>query len=166
MQHLIIKNGYKDNYLRNLKKIHRIEALLSDKKEPINIKSFSLELLKAVFIKKLENNTKLRFTIDNTNTFLINKKLYTSLLLTLCKDTEKIEIKLYNEKILIKAINADTKDILNLIKKLDAIYFHEFKTKNLFILINAEKTSKIPEKYEKDWEYILNPLSVVNIYLN
>ena len=163
MQTLIIKNGYKAKYLKNLMKIHRAEALLSNATEPINIKEFTDEILKAVFIKKTENEQSFGFRVSATGNFLINKKLYTSLLLSLCHETDRIKVDLLNEKILITA-SVGSFD-LNLIKAIGATHFYERKTKQLYILITAPKTNKTPTETEKDWEYILNPLSIVNIYL-
>ena len=163
MQTLIIKNGYKAKYLKNLMKIHRAEALLSNATEPINIKEFTDEILKAVFIKKTENEQSFGFRVSATGNFLINKKLYTSLLLSLCCETDKVKVDLLNEKILITA-SVESFD-LNLINAIGATHFYERKTKQLYILITAPKTNKTPKETEKDWEYILNPLSVVNIYL-
>ena len=163
MQTLIIKNGYKPKYLKNLMKIHRAEALFSNSTEPINIKKFTDEILKAVFIKKTESEKGFGFRVSAIGTFLINKKLYTSLLLLLCQDTDRIKIDLLNDKILI-TVSVESFD-LNLINAIGATHFYERKTKQLYILITAPKTNKTPTDIEKDWEYILNPLSVVNIYL-
>ena len=165
IQSLIIKNGYKEKYLKNLVIIHKFEALISQETEPINIKSFSLEILRAVYLKLIEKNSKFSFKITDTGVFLINKKLYTSLLLSLCQNSEQIEVGLYKEKILISAFNTKFKDISKFLFHLNAKYFFERKNKSLYILITAPKTDKKPENNEKDWEYILNPLSVVNIYL-
>ncbi len=164
MQTLIIKNGYKPKYLINLMKIHRAEALFCDTAEPIDIKSYTDEILKAVFIKKTENEQGFGFRISATGTFLINKKVYTSLLLSLCRETDRIKVDLLNGKILITALveKFDSK----ILKTIGATHFFERKTKQLYILITALKTNKTPSETEKDWEYILNPLSAVNIYLN
>ena len=164
MQALIIKNGYKPKYLKNLMKIHKAEALFSDATEPIDIKSFADEILKSVFIKKTENQKGFGFRVSATGTFLINKKLFTSLLLCLCRDTDRIKLDLLNEKILITA-SVESFD-LKIINSIGAIHFFERKTKQLYILITAQKTNKTPTRTEKDWEYILNPLSAVNVYLN
>ncbi len=164
MQTLIIKNGLKPIYLKNLMKIHRAEALFRETAEPIDIKSFCDEILKAVFIKKTENKKGFGFRVSAMGIFIINKKLFTSLLLSLCKDTNKIKIDLLNGKILITA--SVTKFDLKIINAIGATYFFERKTKQLYILITAQKTKKAPTGTEKDWEYILNPLSVVNVYLN
>lgn len=166
MQFLIIKNGYKAKYLKNLMKIHKAEALFTTDAEPLDVKDFSLEILKAVFLKSLENGKAFRFKTENTGVFLINKKLYTSLLLSLCRDAEKIEVGLYKEKLLVSAYRSDNNEITKLLKALNAVSFFERKTETLSVLITASKTDKKPKDSEKDWEYILNPLSVVNIYFN
>lgn len=164
MQTLIIKNGYKPKYLNNLMKIYKAEAIFSEATEPINIKEYTDEILKAVFIKKTESEKAFGFRVSAKDTFLINKKLYTSLLLTLCREADKIKIDLLNEKILITA-SVESYDS-KLINSIGATHFYERKTKKLYILITVPKTEKTPKDTEKDWEYILNPLSVVNIYLN
>lgn len=164
MQLLIIKNGYKPKYINNLMKIHKAEALFSTDIEPLDVKNFSTEILKAVFIKKSENGEKFRFKTENTGVFLINKKLFTSLLLSLCQNADNINIGLFNEKILITATGKSFNNTL--FKAIGATCFFERKNKTLSVLISAPKTDKKPKDNEKDWEYILNPLSVVNIYLN
>ena len=166
MQHLIIKNGYRKNYLKNLEKINRFEALISQDIEPLDIKNFSLEILKAIYIKKTENSQNFSFKLNDTGVYLINKKRFTSLLLTLCLYSKRIEINLYKEKILISSFDTEFIELTKLLNLLNAKYFFERKKKNLFVLISATKTDKLPAKCEKDWEYLLNPLSVVNIYLN
>ncbi len=164
MQFLIIKNGYKTKYLKNLMKIHKAEALFTTATEPLNVKDFSLEILKAVFIKKIENGISFKFKTENTGIFLINKKLYTSLLLSLCKNAQKIEVELYKERLLITAYRSGINEYKKLIKTFGADFFYERNTQTLSVLITAPKTDKKPKEHEKDWEYILNPLSVVNIY--
>ena len=166
IQHLIIKNGLKPSYIKNLTKIHKAESLFCDEILPLDIKDFSTEIFKAIFLKLIENNKQFHFKIKDIGTFLINKKSLTSLLLILSKNSSGIEISVYNEKILIKAKNFSGEINIKLIKKLNGIYFYELKNHTLSILINAPKTSKTSLETEKDWEYILNPLSVVNIYLN
>ena len=166
VQHLIIKNGYRDKYIKNLMKIHKAEALFSYEEEPANIKDFSSEILKAVFLKLKEKNKSFHFRIQKTGIFLINKKLFSSLLLCLCRNAEKIEIGTLCGKIFIKAEKTDLIELKKLLKAINAEYFFERKNRKLLIIINATKTDKKPCGNEKDWEYILNPLSVVNIYLN
>lgn len=166
MQHLIIKNGYRDKYIKNLMKIHKAEAIFSVETEPIDIKEYSSEILKAAFLKLIEKNRNFRFKAKKTGVFLINKKLFASLLITLCRTSNKIEVDLYKEKILIKATTVNLMESVRLLNSLKATYFFETKTETLSVLINAPKTDKNPLENIKDWEYILNPLSVVNIYLN
>lgn len=166
LQFLIIKNGYKPRYLENLKKIHQAEALYSTAKTPIEINSFTTELLKAVFLKKLESNEKFNFNIKTNGTFLINKKLYTSFLLCICKNSHEIEILQMRGNIAIifdGQTPQKTKKFLNVLK---GYLLKDIKSNRTLTVIPLEKTDKNPLKTEKDWEYILNPLSEVNIYLN
>jgi len=166
MQNLILKNGYKKRYLCNLMKIHKAEALFSSYPEPCNIEQLSSEVLKAVFLKHLQQNISFRFKINKTGTFIIDKKLFLSLLLTLCKFAEKIEIGITNERLFIKSNPSKKPSIKKQLKKLNARCFYETKSRTALIILAPPKTQKPPIKTEKDWEYILNPLSVVNIYLS
>ena len=165
MEVLILKNGIKPKYLNNLMKIHTAESLFTDYEEPTHIGNFTLEILKAVKIKKLEKHQEFEFKVSKTDVFLINKKLFTTLLLILSKNSSKLAVKQYRGKVLIITNHKEKSEILKLLKKLNGKYFFEVKTKLFYILLNLPKTSKKPKEEEKDWEYILNPLSVVNIYL-
>lgn len=147
-------------------KIHKAEALFSNLCEPCNIGEYSFEVLKAVFLKRLEQNGDFRFKISQTGTFIINKKLFLSLILTLCKTTKKIEIGLAEERVFIKARQVQITDIQKYLKGINAKCFYEIKSGNALIILTLTKTQKMPTQNEKDWEYILNPLSVVNIYLS
>ena len=147
-------------------KIHKAEAIFSQNSEPTNVGIFSLEILNAVKLKQYENNKKFNFKTDEIGTVILNKKLFTALLLNLAKSSEKIEILSLKNSILIKAYKATPKEHKRLIKALGGAYFFIHHTNTLAVLINCQKTDKAPKKEIKDWEYLLNPLSVVNIYLS
>ncbi len=166
LQVLILKNGIKPKYLKNLKKIHIAEALFTNHTEPTNIKDFSIEILKAVFLKKLDTGADFKFSVDRVGTFLINRKLFASLLLTVSISADNVAVKNFKNKILISFKENCTANLEKHLKKLNGYSIKEIKGNTNYILISPQKTDKEPRSNEKDWEYILNPLSVVNIYLN
>ncbi len=166
MQKLIAKNGFCEKYLTGLMKIHRFEALISDDREPVNIKEYSENILGAVFLLLFEKNKDFYFKLHDTGTVLINRKRFTSLLLNLCKTAEEVEIGQYDGKILLKSVAADYDDNVKLIKAFKHTYYYEVNTKTLNILIDAEKTDKEDLHLKDGIDYVLDPLSVVNIYLD
>lgn len=165
LQFLIIKNGYKPKYLENLKKIHRAEALFSDYKIPIELNFFNSELLKAVYLKKLEQKKPFGFKLKTNGTFLINKKLYISFLLSLCENSCCIKASVKKDSILIISKGEISSAAKKLLKSLNGYFFYNMKSNTVLAVIPADRTSKSPIKTKKDWEYLLNPLSAVNIYL-
>ncbi len=146
-------------------KIHRAEALYFNEAEPIDIACFSNEVLKAVFIKKTELAEEFFFSSEACGNYIINIKTYLALLLSLSKKAKQINIKKYNNKIVIKVYGANLIENVILIRKLGGIYFKETVNDILYILIPATKTDKSGAECKKDWTDLSNPLSVINCYL-
>lgn len=149
-----------------LTKIHKAEALFSQDFEPVDIEVFSSEILNAVRYKHYKNSKKFEVKTEKVGSVILNKKLFTSLLLNLCKSSEKIEISSFAGNILMKAYRTNLQEHKKLIEALGGTYFFMHHTNTVAILISAKKTDKTPKSEIKDWEYLLNPLSVVNIYLS
>jgi len=164
MQKRILKQGITTKNLMLLQKIHRAEAFITDVKNPCNLKSYCSTVLSFVYIRKTELNQKFEFSISVLGNYIINKKLFLSLILTLASKSESLAIKTYKNYICIKSSHQKISETLSLIKKLDGIYFLELKTNQLNILIPAVKTEK--EEIKKDQESFLGPLSVINFYIN
>ena len=162
MQRLILKNGIKEKYLINLRKIHLAEALYSNQKLPVNIYDYSLSLLKAARDKKAGTNKGFDYSADFIDNVIINPKLYTAVLLSICNKSSRISLSSDRGKLVIKAeLNGN----FQFRKIPDYTFLKEINSGRLVVIINAEKTKKPAIKYETDSEYFLNPLSVINIYL-
>ena len=162
MQRLILKNGIKEKYLINLRKIHLAEALYSNQKLPVNIYDYSLSLLKAARDKKADTNKAFDFFVSYLDRVIINPKLFTAILLSICNKSSRISLSSDRGKLVIKAeLNGN----FQFRKIPDYTFLKEINSGRLVVIIDAEKTKKPAIKYETDSEFLLNPLSVINIYL-
>lgn len=166
IQKLIIKRGLKQKYLIWLMKIHKAEAINEKNFEQVNCDDYFGELLKAVYFKKINYNKEFSYYIGKSGNLIINKKLATCLILTLAKITNKITIQLINEKIVLKANNICENYLAELINNAEIDYFYERKNNTILFLINTQKSNTHHKNNLMWWEYVSNPLSVVNIYLN
>ncbi len=169
IQLFVIKNGIKPKYLDSLRKIYQAEALFSrDAEIPTDICNFLSHLLTAVYIKKSESGIPFYFKINIRGNFLLNQKPYTALILSVCQNAYKIEIFELNGKLAIKAITPKTKHSHRLVKNLDGCVYFERVTNTSLTLLPLIATDKkaILCKPNNTEEYLLNPFSEVNIYLN
>ncbi len=163
---LILKNGICENHLKMLKKIHIAEALNSEDLTPLNIKKFAFEVLSLVYIKKTENDCLFRFLCSANGNFIINKKAFLALILSLSKSTTFLNIKGFKNGIVIKCDRFEVTNTLKLlIKKLNAIYFFERKEGILSVLFFPTATSKKSCMTAKDRDILHGPLSLINCYL-
>ncbi len=145
--------------------IYKSESLFYNDRLPTDLKSFSSQILSAVYIKKLEQGKGFSYIIENMGDYIINQKLYLSLLLLLSRTSQKITIKNINEKIFIKAENCRFFECEKEIRKLGGIFLKEIKKGNICVILTASKTDKKVIENKKDWCEITNPLSVINCYL-
>lgn len=163
---LILKNGTKEKYLKMLKKIHIAEALNSEELTPLNIKKFFLEILTQVHIKKTENDTHFHFSASANGNFIINKKAFLALLLSLSENAHFIGIKNFKNGLV---INCDNHSLLKqtklIAKKLGATYFYDIKKGILSILLFPTATNKKSRITAKDRDTLHGPLSVIKYYL-
>lgn len=169
IQLFIIKNGIKPKYLDALRKIYQSEALLSrDNEIPTDICNFLSQLLTSVYIKKSESGLPFYFKINIRGNYLLSLKPYTALILSICRAADNIEIFKINGKLAIKAVTPNTKHSHRLAKKLDGcVYFERVTNTALTVLplIATDKKAALCKPNEVE-EYLLNPFSAVNIYLN
>lgn len=161
-----IKQGITQRHLRLLSKIYAAEALFGRENVlPTDIKCLSENLLLAAQLYFLESGQVFHFKAKRTGNFLINPKLYTALLLSLCKKSTKAEVFTEKEKIIIKGVGFNPY-CKRFIKALNGGFIYERKTEALLIWLPAERTDKKAIETEKEWEFYLNPFSPVNIFLN
>lgn len=164
LQKQSLKYGVTPKILENMRKIYIAEAILYNYiKEPTDLLSLSSEILTAVYIKKCDKNLPFEFKIKIKGNFLISKKLYTSLILTLCQNAKKILIFSKNGKILIKAFGTEKKDFLPLAKVICASTFFELKSSTVLIVLDSIYTDK--KEDDSIPNYTTDPFSVVNFFV-
>lgn len=159
---MIEKNGYSAKNYRMLKIIHRTEAMLLSEILPCDIQNLSSSLLWNVYLKKERNFS---YSVLVNHNFLINKKLFISLILSLCANSKIIYIGEFKNKILICVKCKKTSEIIPLIKRLEALCFYEIKSGSLNILISAKATEKTDLFKKRDQEIFTGPMSCVNFYI-
>lgn len=163
---LILKNGIQKKHLKMLKKIHTAEALNSQDLTPLNIKRFSSEILSFVYIKKVEDNSLFEFSTCVSGNFIVNKKAFLALILSLCENASFLNIKSFKSGIYITCDCFEIPKLLKLIiKKLDGAYFFERKKGIVNILLFPTVTNKRSHITAKDRDILHGPLSVINCYL-
>ncbi len=159
-QKKLITDGIKDRYRKKLRDLSFTEAiLLPEIPMPYCIEALSYEILTAVRLKKSFD-----CYININANYMVDKKLYTLLLLNISRLTDYLEITENNTKILIKGRFKINEKIIALIQKLRGVVFRE--NKNAYILLTLEKTGKNSEDFPKAYELYRNPLSLVNLYID
>ena len=149
-----------------LSRIYKLDALKSNEIVPTNLTDFTNKIFTAVYIKKKESGKVFDFFTEDIGKCIINRKLYLSLILLLSKQTDKITVKKIGGKILIRSKINNIYHIEKEVKRLNGLYFREFKTNLICIVLTPHKTNKRQAKSEKDWLQITNPLSMINCYLS
>ena len=166
IQNSVIKNGFKYKHIENLRKIYNFEALFSEEIIPINLNNYLNILFTAILIRKKELKENFDFLIYFRNNCMINLKTFTALIMNLCSKAEFIKIYSFNGNLIIKTDKTITKHSLKLIKKLKGCAYYEIKTRKFFIKIPITATDKKTVSINKNIEeYILNPFSIVNIFI-
>jgi len=161
---LILKHGYNKKYLKNLCKIYIAESYYKNNPcVPLDIRDYSLSLFCAVAFLKYKQNKKFEFSVDTDGNFLINKSIFTVLLLKLCKECEIIDIKAGSSGIIIN-LKGNHKKSLSALKKLKGFYFYSSKTNNGKFVIPAKKTDQKSVSFPSVWENIHNRFSPVNLF--
>ena len=161
-----IKYGVLPNDIKNMRKIMIFEAIYCQKEAvPTDITEISSKLLTAVYINSLENSKHFSFKIAANGSFMIERKLYTCLLLSLCKNSRYIKISKIKERIIIKAENIK-KESLCIAKAMKGLILFERKTKSSLIILSPTATDKEPLPCNLDLQELYNPFSAVNVFLN
>ena len=165
-QKLILKNGIKNNYLKKLRTIYNFEALITKKEPvPVNLNSWLTELLIAVYFKKNLKGKIFTFSVKLNDNYLVDKKIFSALILNIAKKGNFIKIENIKGKTIIKSDILPTQKIYQITKKLNGLILKELKQKNCVICIPLSATNKKTREFENGINMIQNPLSIVNIYL-
>ncbi len=159
-QKFILKNGIKPAYLISLKKINRIECFYNKTSPcPLDVEHFCYELFTAIFLKK-----KFDYFINITGNYLIDKKIFTILILEICETANYLEIKDFNGGFIISGNFKTNKNINFLTKKLKGAAFKDISKNINYIKFNFSKTQKKSGDFETAYALLQNPLSLVNLY--
>ena len=159
-----LKKGVSAKQIKNMRKIVIFEALkCHNELLPIDITEHASKLLSLIYIRKLQNSKTFSFSIKTKGTFMINPRLFSCLILSLCENCEKIRISQLNEKIIITAKNPN-KESLCLAKAIKGLVLFERKTKNLSLVLSPDTTDKEPIPCGLDPQSLINPFSAVNVF--
>ncbi len=157
---LILKHGLNKKFLRNLSKIYTAEAFYNNKNlQPLSIQKFALELFYAASVIKPQN---LIFSINCQGNFLINKNVFTVLLLSLLKECDEINITF--EKNIVINFKGNHKKALSALKNLQGYYFYSVFANSGKFIIPALRTNKQSVPFANEWENIVNQFSTVNLF--
>ena len=159
-----LKHGIGERQKSALKKIYIAESVLTPYLQPIDLKEYISNLILGVYTRLLSQNRQINPIIKVEGIFLINKKLFDCLILNICSVSDKIKIYTLKEKIIIRC-NANVKSLELMIRNINGSYLYELKSNSSIIVISAQRTEKTPNQTEREWEYIENPFSSVNIFL-
>jgi len=169
IQYSILKNGIEHKHYTQLKRIIISEIIFSDCNNTIcDLEKTLIGLLFAVKLIKTASNYDFKYKIDVAESCIINFKALTVLILSICKFTDEIIIYTFNGRIIIKATGKAEKHSHILTKKLNGCVFYELKTDKTYVALPYNATDKKSElaDYKSTQDYISNPLSLVNIFIN
>lgn len=170
IQKSVLRGGNTEKRLLQLKKIMLCEAILSKgDKEPLNIQKYSDSLLGAAVIILLQRGKRLSVRLSGSGAFLINRRLFTSLLLTAadnCGKSGDIFILAEEKRIVIKFKGISISGIYKtLADALGGTLLKTVRGDRAIIALPAEKTSEKPRGFQNEWSQLLDRFSPVNVFL-
>ncbi len=160
-----MKKGVNRHHMRLLKKIYQAEALYNyNEILPIDIYRYSVSVLDSALILSSRHKN-YYYDIDFTGSFLINKRLYTALLLLLF--SKNISFKAYTcqNRLIIRTDTAIPKRFKKIIFAMNGLILTSTLSKNQIIMLSASRTSKKPIYTESEFELLANPFSPIHIFL-
>ncbi len=158
----IVKRGIKERYLRAIRKIYEFEALFFEEVPlPFDLEKLSNAILIAsLFVKRID------FNIDIKSNFILDKKIFSVLLLNICSNSTKISIFEKKNKIIITFNSIADKKINKAVKRLKGYILREVKQNITLCVLNLPSTQKKTEEIETAFNLFRNPLSVIHLYLS
>lgn len=160
----VLRHGLCRRHLDSLKKIYIAEALFAkDSLLPYSLAELSLPLLSSSQILLEEKGEFIDFSLSGDGVYLLNKRLFTLLLLQLCLDGSSIRLYAKEQKIVI-SFCGEIKNSLSFIKAMKGCYFYEKFSQKAAIVLPARKCSEKPQECENEWHYIFDRFSPVNLY--
>lgn len=168
IQHSILRRGINASHTAQLKKITLAEALASKAEfSPVNINELSDSLLGTAQILLMQRSESLKVILKGGGVFLINRQLYTALILELVVcGSDRIMIDSRSPYTVIKARGLyKYGNLPKLIKAMSGDYLAETKNGAVIIRFPSTETSLKPKKAENEWYYLLDSFSPVNLWL-
>ncbi len=156
----VFKYGLTPRHLKNLKKIYKAEAFYHKSEVySLDINEFCKNLLRAVSAFRED----LKFSITADGNLLVNQKLLTHLILTICCFSDYLKITEKDGFLLILFYGKSEK-ILRFINAMSGTIFYEQKTEASLIVIPASKTSQSSVPILSEWDFLFDSFSAVNVY--
>ncbi len=169
IQKKIINNGITPKKLQILKKIELLEFSRTPKYiQNTDIAMFSKVILSAAQVTLYSKGIPLSISVTGDETKRLDRKRFSALLLECCLiSNENISVRLSKRLIIIEftALKA-SKTLKRLLKQNEAHLFSFYKGDKKAIIIELESNREKSEKITGGIEYMLNPLSQINIYLS
>ena len=168
----VLRGGTSRKRLNQLKKISLAEAFYyRDSVCALDINEFCGSLLGAAVIIMLQKNVKTSVSFSGGGVFLLNRKIFTALLMELASNYAG-----ENNKILVLS-KAGTVSVVSegftvsatlerLVKAAGGFCLKENKKKRSVIVLPAKRTAEAPECVENEWCQILDRFSPVNIWFS
>ena len=160
IQHSVLQKGLSRSHTAQLKKITLAEALASKNE-------LSDSLLGTAQILMLKNAEPLKVELDGGGVFLINKQLYTALVLELVDcGCEKLAVISRSPNTVIKARRlCKYGNLPKIVKAMSGDLMVETKSGAAIIRFPSPSTTLKAKKTENEWYYLLDSFSPVNIWL-
>lgn len=168
IQRSVLRKGISRSNTAQLKKITLAEALASKSEiSPVNINELSDSLLGTAQILMLKKAEPLKADFEGGGVFLINRQLYTALILELVAcGCEKITVASRSPYTVIKAKYLKKYGNLpKIIKAMSGSFLTETKCGNAIIKFPSPATALKAKKTENEWYYLLDSFSPVNLWL-
>ena len=170
VQKKVLRGEKNEKSFVQLKKIMLCEAFVSkNEKSPVDIIKYSDSLLGAAVIILLQRGKRLSVHLSGGGAFLINRRLFTALLLTAadaCGKAGDIFIFAEETRIIIKLRGIKITDLQRkLINALDGYVLKSVRSKNAITVLPTEETEEKPEEFQNEWEWLSDSFSAVNVFL-
>ncbi len=160
-----LKNGKNQHHMSLLKRIYEAEAIYnSQETAPIDIYRYSISVLDAAKIIS-DNHKSFEYAVETAGCFLINKRLFTVLLLLLFSKKITFNASVFRERLIIKTDTAVPKDCKRVIYAMNGLILKSAESRGNIIMLRSEKTTKKAQFTESELELLSDPFSPVHIFL-
>lgn len=170
IQKKLLRGGKNKKCLAQLKKITLCEAFVSkNEKSPLDIIKYSDSLLGAAVIILLQRGKRLSVHLSGNGVFLINRRLFTALLLIAadnCGKNGDIFISTEENRIIIRLKGIKISKIYKMLAgSLGGTLLKTVRGEKAVTVIPAEKTEQKSDSFQNEWSLLLDGFSPVNVFL-